>query len=159
MPKMTAWFAARKLIGSENEPGHELVDMQLQTLNYELRGSHVASEKSEFIVAFQGFSQQNSNFEAPNRVLPDYTLHDLALFGLVATSIMLVRNIRGAMLLGIIFTTLAGLAFGLVNYKGFVSTPPSMSPTFFKLDIVGALSFDLLIVIFTFFIHLNLTSQ
>jgi AGZA family xanthine/uracil permease-like MFS transporter len=78
----------------------------------------------------------------------------LALFGLVITSILLIRKVRGAMLMGIFVTTLVGLISGLISYKGIFSSPPSMEPTFFKLDIVGALNFDLIIVVFSFFIIL-----
>ena len=76
----------------------------------------------------------------------------LALFGLVITSILLIRGVRGAMLIGIFVTTLVGLISGLISYKGIFSSPPSMGPTFLKLDIVGALNFDLIIVVFAFFI-------
>jgi len=76
----------------------------------------------------------------------------LAIGGFFLTSIMLIRKIRGAMLIGIIATTLAGHITGLIPYEGFFSFPPSMSPTFLKLDIIGALEVDLITVVFTFLI-------
>jgi adenine/guanine/hypoxanthine permease len=76
----------------------------------------------------------------------------LALAGLIITSILLVRNIPGAMLIGIIFTTILGLIIGIIHFHGFFSTPPSIEPTLFKLDILAALRFDLLPVVFTFLI-------
>ncbi len=76
----------------------------------------------------------------------------LALFGLLLTSIFLVRNIRGAMLIGILFTTIIGTFTGLIPFKGVLSLPPSMEPTLFQLDIISAFSFDLIVVIFTFLI-------
>jgi AGZA family xanthine/uracil permease-like MFS transporter len=40
---------------------------------------------------------------------------------------------------------------GLVEYQGLASLPPSVSPTFFRLDIAGALTPELVPVIFVFF--------
>ena len=76
----------------------------------------------------------------------------LALAGLIITSILLIRNIPGAMLMGIIITTILGLIIGIIHFHGFFSTPPSIEPTLFKLDILAAISFDLLPVVFTFLI-------
>jgi AGZA family xanthine/uracil permease-like MFS transporter len=86
--------------------------------------------------------------------LGDFTIPStqLALFGLVLTSALLVWKIPGAMLLGIFSTTLAGLIIGMIPYEGIFSPPPSIQPTFFKLDILGALHFDLLAIIITFLI-------
>lgn len=76
----------------------------------------------------------------------------LALLGLGLTSILLINKIRGAMLIGIFITTLVGVLSGLIPYEGIISSPPSLEPTLFKLDIIGALQFDLIVVIFTFLI-------
>jgi AGZA family xanthine/uracil permease-like MFS transporter len=76
----------------------------------------------------------------------------LALFGLIVTSILLIKKIRGAMLIGIFITTFVGAVSGLISYKGILSSPPSLEPTFFKLNIVEALQFDLIVVVFTFLI-------
>jgi AGZA family xanthine/uracil permease-like MFS transporter len=76
----------------------------------------------------------------------------LALLGLTLISILLIRKIHGAMLLGILITTLIGLFMNLIQYKGIVSAPPSIDPTFLKLDILGALQFDMIVLVFTFLI-------
>ena len=76
----------------------------------------------------------------------------LALLGLGLTSILLINKVRGAMLIGILITTLVGVLSGLIPYEGIISSPPSLEPTLFKLDIIGALQFDLIVVIFTFLI-------
>jgi AGZA family xanthine/uracil permease-like MFS transporter len=64
----------------------------------------------------------------------------LALGGLVITAVLLARGIPGHILWGILLTTLAGLALGLVHYSGLVSAPPSLAPTFLQLDVAGLLS-------------------
>ena len=71
----------RRFIVAESD--HPDVDMQLSTLSYELRSNMVTSEVSEFTLALQGLTQANRNNEAENRVLPDYRMNDLAVFGLV----------------------------------------------------------------------------
>lgn len=75
----------------------------------------------------------------------------LVLFGVVCTSVLMALRVPGAILLGIIATALAGIPAGVVKYHGFLSAPPSLAPTIFKLDILGALNLGLLTVIFTFF--------
>ena len=76
----------------------------------------------------------------------------LALAGLLITSILLIRRVPGAMLIGILATTLIGWAAGLISYSGLFSTPPSIQPTLFKLDIWGTLQPGLLPVVLTFLI-------
>jgi AGZA family xanthine/uracil permease-like MFS transporter len=76
----------------------------------------------------------------------------LAIGGFFLTAILLIRRVAGALLIGIIATTLAGYLTGLIPYSGLISQPPDISPTFFKLDIAGALQFDLIGVVFTFLI-------
>jgi AGZA family xanthine/uracil permease-like MFS transporter len=76
----------------------------------------------------------------------------LALAGLLITSILLIRRIPGAMLIGILSTTLIGWAAGLISYSGLFSMPHSIQPTLFKLDISGILQPELLPVVLTFLI-------
>jgi len=71
--------------------------------------------------------------------------------GIVVTSILLVRRSRGAILAGILTSTLLGLIFGIVRFHGLVSAPPSIAPIAFKLDILGALKLGAVPVIFIFF--------
>jgi AGZA family xanthine/uracil permease-like MFS transporter len=74
----------------------------------------------------------------------------LAVFGLILTSVLLVKKIRGAILWGILITGACGVLFDVVNYQGIVSLPPSIAPTFLKMDILGALKMGLLSIIFIF---------
>jgi AGZA family xanthine/uracil permease-like MFS transporter len=74
----------------------------------------------------------------------------LTLFGLVVMATLMARRVSGALLIGIAASTLAGLAAGLVRYQGLISAPPSLAPTFLKLDIVGALSPAMVSVILVF---------
>ena len=60
-------------------------------------------------------------------------------------------RIRGAILWGILAAALVGLPLGITTYQGLVELPPSVSPTLFKLDIMGAIRTGLVEVVFVFF--------
>ena len=74
----------------------------------------------------------------------------LALAGLVITSLLVILKVRGGMLLGIIATTLIGIPMGVTNYGGIISTPPSISPIFCQFEWAKIISWDMLVVVFTF---------
>lgn len=65
----------------------------------------------------------------------------LAVIGLVITVILMLKNVKGAILIGIISTTILGLFIGSVTprpdlqIENFI--PPSIAPTLFKLDFKG----------------------
>lgn len=75
----------------------------------------------------------------------------LSVFGLVVMAVLMARRVPGALLIGMLTSAGVGLAAGLVRYHGLVSAPPSLSPTFLKLDVGGALAPSMLPVIFVFF--------
>ena len=75
----------------------------------------------------------------------------IGLFGLVLTAVLEVKKVKGGIFYGIIVTTLIALVTGEVQSPDvFVSMPPSMSPVFFKLDILSAISFSFFGAIFSF---------
>ena len=76
----------------------------------------------------------------------------LALAGLAITSVLLIRNVKGAILWGMLATALLGLPFGLVEYHGLVSSPPSIAPTLFAMDVKGALALPLITFIFLYMV-------
>ena len=74
----------------------------------------------------------------------------LAIIGLVITGVLYVRNVRGAMLIGILATTLIGIPMGITEFKGFVSAPESIAPIFCKFEWKDIWSLDMFVVVFTF---------
>lgn len=76
----------------------------------------------------------------------------LVLMGVLMTSLLMVRKVRGSILFGLVFTAVVGIPLGIVKYQGIVSAPPSLLPTLFKLDIFGALKMGLITVIFILFL-------
>lgn len=74
----------------------------------------------------------------------------IAAAGFVVIAALAARGVRGAVLIGIIAANIAAAVFGLTEIGGIVSAPPSLSPTFFQMDIVGALTLGPLIIVFVF---------
>ncbi|MDE2972427.1 MAG: NCS2 family permease, partial [Acidobacteriota bacterium] len=61
----------------------------------------------------------------------------VALVGLAVTAILVVRRVPGALLLGAGASGVLSLAFGLTEFTGVVSAPPSILPTLFAVDFGG----------------------
>ena len=75
----------------------------------------------------------------------------LAIIGLIITAVLLSYNVRGAILLGILITTVIGIPMGLTKLSPHASfVPPSLEPIAFKLDFSNILTPNMFIVLFTF---------
>ena len=74
----------------------------------------------------------------------------LAALGFLIISILAIRKVTGAIIIGVLSVTLIGLVFGLVQFNGIVSAPPELSPILLKLDIMGALDVAMISVIISF---------
>lgn len=72
--------------------------------------------------------------------------------GLFIMLFLTARKIKGALLWGILSTAVIAIPFGIVKFYGVVSAPPSIAPTFFKLDILGALRWEYIIPILVLFL-------
>ena len=74
----------------------------------------------------------------------------LAGLGFLLISILAIRNIHGAIIIGILSITLISALFNLIEFNGVIAMPPDISPVLFKLDILGALDIAMLSVIISF---------
>ncbi len=74
----------------------------------------------------------------------------LALIGLVITSVMMILKVPGSILIGIIVTAIIGIPFGITKFDGVVSSVPSIAPIFCKFEWHNILSWNMVIVVFTF---------
>ena len=74
----------------------------------------------------------------------------LAALGFLSITILSVRKIPGAIIIGVLGITIIGIFLGIVNFNGVVSMPPSLAPTLMKLDIMGALDLAMISVIMSF---------
>lgn len=74
----------------------------------------------------------------------------LSLIGIVITSILVARKVKGALFLGMIITTIIGIPMGVIELpNSIISMPPSISSTFMKFEWHNIFSFDMVIVLFT----------
>lgn len=74
----------------------------------------------------------------------------LAVFGFLFISFLMIKKVNGAMLVGILTTTLLAFLFGVVDFPDkWLSLPPDIGPVFLQLDILGALKWGFFAVILT----------
>ncbi|HPY11799.1 MAG TPA: NCS2 family permease [Sphaerochaeta sp.] len=72
----------------------------------------------------------------------------LALLGLLITGVLLAYKVQGALLIGIIVTTIIGIPFGITKYAGGSYVPPA--PYFFPFEWSQVFTVDFVIIMFTF---------
>lgn len=73
----------------------------------------------------------------------------LGVIGIILTSVMLVKGVKGALLIGILVTTLIGIPLGVTVIDGVFSVPPSVEPIFMKFEWENILTKDMVIIVFT----------
>lgn len=77
----------------------------------------------------------------------------LAIFGFVLIGILMVKRVKGAILIGILTTTFFAFVFGAAKVpESLISLPPDVRLILFKLDILGALTWGFFAVILVVFI-------
>lgn len=105
-------------------------------------------------IAFIGLSSAGVvvNNEATLVALGDITSGSalLALIGLVITGFMFMRNVPGAILIGILVTMIIGIPMGVTEFKGIISQPESIAPIFCQFEFDKIFTLDMLVVVFTF---------
>ena len=74
----------------------------------------------------------------------------LSALGFLLIAILTIRNIKGSIIISILVITLISLTSGLVEFNGVISYPPSLSPVFLKLDIIGAVDITMISIIASF---------
>lgn len=74
----------------------------------------------------------------------------MAVLGFFLIIAMVQRGMKSAVILSILLITGLGLIFGDVQYKGIVSMPPSVAPTFMAMDLSQVFEVTMLSVVFAF---------
>ncbi len=73
----------------------------------------------------------------------------LSMIGIIITATLLVKNVKGALLFGIIITTIIGIPLGQTNIGDVFSMPPSIEPIFMKFTWDSIFTKDMAIIVFT----------
>jgi len=109
-----------------------------------------------------GFANAKFIISSPATIITGNVLNASVItfvIGLLITAALIAKNIKGGILIGILFTTLASYPIGrwwgfaegagpLINFNGLFSAPDFS--LFFQLDLINSLSFAVLPVIFAF---------
>lgn len=107
-----------------------------------------------FFIAFIGLKDAGIVIAHPDTLVTIGRLTStpaaLAFAGLVVTSALMVRRVRGAILWGLLITGVLGGIIGVINFDGGILRLPSLTPTLGKLRIADALSPSYIAPIFTF---------
>ncbi|MFN3889719.1 MAG: NCS2 family permease [Beijerinckiaceae bacterium] len=74
----------------------------------------------------------------------------LAALGFTLIAALSSRRIPGAIIISILVVTAMAIGLGLAEFKGVASAPPSIAPTFLKMDLKGAIEVGLWTIIFIF---------
>lgn len=74
----------------------------------------------------------------------------VALAGLLMTVLLMVRRVPGSIFWGLLATGIVAWSAGLVEFHGVVGPPPSMAPTFGKLNWMPTLSAEFVAIVFVF---------
>ena len=74
----------------------------------------------------------------------------LALIGFVLTAALVLLNVKGGILIGILATTLIGIPMGVTHFNGVVSAVPSIKPIFLQFSWSEICSLDMVVVVLTF---------
>jgi AGZA family xanthine/uracil permease-like MFS transporter len=118
---------------------------------------HAISVGIGFFIAFIGLQSAGVIVDNPATLVSLGSMKNpgvlIGLTGVLVTGVLLAKKVKGALLIGILASTILGLFVGVTvvpdNFQ-MVSLPPSIEPIFFKFDFSQILSFDMLIVLFTF---------
>ena len=73
----------------------------------------------------------------------------LAIIGLIITGVLVIKDVRGAMLIGVLATAAIGIPMGITNFNGLVSMPHSVSEIFWKFEWDHIFTLDMLVAVFT----------
>lgn len=107
-------------------------------------------------IAFIGLQNAGIVEANPATLVTVGTLTDpkplLALIGILVTGVLLVKGVRGALLIGIVATTIIGFPLGVTSMPDFSNglTPPDLSPILFQFQWDQVFTTDMAIILFTF---------
>ena len=118
---------------------------------------HAVSGGIGLFIAFIGLKNAGVIIDNPATLVSLGSMKDPAvivgLVGIIITGVLLARKMKGALLIGILVSTVLAVILGVAQlpegYK-FISIPPSIEPVFFKFDFSNVFSLDMAIVLFTF---------
>ena len=119
---------------------------------------HAISAGIGLFIAFIGFKNAGIVVDNPATLVSLGNMVSapalVCMAGLIVTGILIARKVKGALLLGILASTIIGAFCGVTDLAHFDMSAmfkvPDMSPIFFKLDFHKIFTFDMALVLLTF---------
>lgn len=107
-----------------------------------------------FFIAFIGLKNAGIVSASPATFVTMGNLHDpavlLAAFGILLSAVLLIKKVTGALLIGILVTTVIGIPLGVTHFTSVLDVPPSIAPVVMKFEWHNVLSIDMAICVLTF---------
>ena len=107
-----------------------------------------------FFIAFIGLKNAGIVSASPATFVTMGNLHDpavlLAAFGILLSAVLLIKKVTGALLIGILVTTVIGIPLGVTHFSSVLDVPPSIAPIVMKFEWHNVLSFDMAVCVLTF---------
>ena len=107
-----------------------------------------------FFIAFIGLKNAGIVSASPATFVTMGNLHDpavlLAAFGILLSAVLLIKKVTGALLIGILVTTVIGIPLGVTHFGSVFDVPPSIAPIVMKFEWHNVLSFDMAVCVLTF---------
>jgi AGZA family xanthine/uracil permease-like MFS transporter len=103
----------------------------------------IALKSAGIVVADPATLVTLGNLKAPTAML--------AVAGFLVMVALDARRVPGAIIIAILATSAAGVALGVSPFAGIFALPPSLAPTFLKLDLAGTFQIGLITIVFAFF--------
>ena len=107
-----------------------------------------------FFIAFIGLKNAGIVSASPATFVTMGNLHDpavlLAAFGILLSAVLLIKKVTGALLIGILVTTVIGIPLGVTHFSSVLDVPPNIAPVVMKFEWHNVLSFDMAICVLTF---------
>lgn len=107
-----------------------------------------------FFIAFIGLKNAGIVSDSPATLVTMGDLHNpavlLACFGILLSAVLLIRKVTGALLIGILVTTVVGIPLGVTHFGSVLDTPPSIAPIVMKFEWHNVFSVDMAICVLTF---------
>lgn len=107
-----------------------------------------------FFIAFIGLKNAGIVSASSATFVTMGNLHDpavlLAAFGILLSAVLLIKKVTGALLIGILVTTVIGIPLGVTHFSSVLDVPPSIAPVVMKFEWHNVLSFDMAICVLTF---------
>jgi AGZA family xanthine/uracil permease-like MFS transporter len=116
---------------------------------------HAIAAGIGLLIALVGFEWAGVVRPAPGSIVALGNLHQpavlIAVGGTVLTAVLVARRQRAAIVIGTLATGAVSALLGVVPYRGLLAAPPSLAPTFGRLDVLGAFQPHMVDVIFVLF--------